>query len=193
MIEYMTAIRNNPNQPIPLTYPLPQIEKLGARLNASLTPINFTVAKLYAPRKAWGNNRNRSNYEARWLANFAQRLERAGGRNNKIQMAIGGLGGGARPTASQNTGGQSRAVGQGQGQVNATMNNATSRFNPTAYLQSVVNSSNDNFGRVYGEFMRDHSNLKANLMAKLTNAGARTKLNYIGFQNRAAVGGRRGR
>lgn len=194
MIGYMKAIENNPNEPIPLNYRLPAIQKLGASLNATLTPRNFTVAKLYAARKAWGNNRNRSNYEARWLANFAQRLARAGGSNNKIQVAIGGLGGGARPTASQNTGGQSRAMGTGQGQISATMNNdnATSSLNKNAYLQSIANSSN-NFGVVYGQFMRAHSNLKANLVAKLTNMGARNKLEYIRLQNLAAAGGRRGR
>ena len=194
MREYMAKLSENPNEPILNNTRLPVIEKLGASLSGQLRPQNFTIAKLYKARKAWGNNRNRSNYEARWLANFAQRLARAGGRNNKIQVAIGGLRGVARPTTSQNTGGQSRAVGAGQGQISATMNNASSRFNKNAYLQSIVNSSNNNFDAVYGQFMRDHSNLKANLIAKLRNTmGANNKLAYIGTQNHAAAGGRRGR
>jgi hypothetical protein len=193
MVGYMTAIRNNPNEPILLNTRLPAIEKLGARLSATLTPQNFKLAKLYTSRKSWGNNRNRSNYEARWLEKFAQRFARIGGTNVNIKTATNGLRGIQMPTTSQNTGGQSRAVGTGQGQISETMNNASSSFNKNAYLQSIAKSSNSNFGAVYGQFMRDHSNLKANLVAKLTNMRAKNKLAYIGLQNRAAVGGRRGR
>jgi len=196
MSEYMMKIKENPNERILTTTRLPAIEKLGARLSekVNLTPQSFTIAKLYKARKAWGNNRNRSNYEARWLENFSQRLARAGGTNNKIRTAINGLRGVRMPSVSQNTGGQSRAMGTGQGQISATMNNdnATSSLNKNAYLQSIANSSN-NFDVVYGQFMRAHSNLKANLVAKLTNMGARNKLDYIRLQNLAVAGGRRGR
>ena len=159
MVGYMTAIRNNPNERILNTTRLPAIEKLGARLSATLRPEEFTMAKLYKARKAWGNNRNRINYEARWLDNFGQRLARAGGGNNKIQVAIGGLRGG-RPTASQNTGGQSRAMGTGQGQVVAAVQSRlnTSLQNAERIVNAVASNENGSvdFEQEYSRFLRDH-------------------------------------
>lgn len=158
MVGYMTAIRNNPNAPIMLNTRLPAIEKLGARLSGNLQPQNFTMAKLYKARKAWGNNRNRSNYEARWLENFSQRLARAGGTNNKFRTAINGLRGGRMPSVSQNTGGQSRAMGTGQGQVVAAVQSRlnTSLENATAIVNAVETNVSTNFEKLYSNFLKTH-------------------------------------
>ena len=197
MVGYMTAIRNNPNAPIMLNTRLPAIEKLGARLSGQLQPQNFTMAKLYKARKAWGNNRNRSNYEARWLANFGQRLARAGGRNNKIQVAIGGLGG-ARPTASQNTGGQSRAMGTGQGQVIAAVQSRlnTSLQNASSIVNAVETNVSTNFEKLYDEFLKTHVG-KGGRMNQVLNQRAAQYPNYDifykGLKSRKAAVNRRTR
>ena len=182
MVGYMTAIRNNPNEPILLNTRLPAIEKLGARLSGNLRPQNFTMAKLYKARKAWGNNRNRTNYEARWLENFGQRLARAGGANNKIQVAIGGLRGG-QPTASQNTGGQSRAMGAGQGQVVAAVQSRlnTSLQNATSIVNAVNANASTNFEKLYSEFLDTHGVNKFVRMNQVLNQRARQYPNYADY------------
>lgn len=174
MVGYMKAVENNPNEPILPNTRLPAIQKLGAKLNANLTPRNFTVAKLYKARKAWGNNRNRSNYEARWLANFAQRLARAGGANNKIRTAINGLRGVQMPTASQNTGGQSRAMGTGQGQVVAAVQSRlnTSLQNASTIVNAVDANASTNFEKLYSNFLRSHVG-KGGLVNQVLNQRAR--------------------
>jgi hypothetical protein len=174
MVGYMTAIRNNPNAPIMLNTRLPAIEKLGARLSGNLRPQNFTMAKLYKARKAWGNNRNRVNYEARWLKNFGQRLARAGGSNNKIQVAIGGLRGVARPTTSQNTGGQSRAMGAGQGQVVAAVQSRPNTSLQNAYniIATVDANISTDFEALYRQFLKNHVG-KGSLMTQALNQLAR--------------------
>jgi len=183
MVGYMTAIRNNPNEPILLNTRLPAIEKLGARLSGQLQPQNFTMAKLYKARKAWGNNRNRSNYEARWLENFGQRLARAGGANNKIQVAIGGLRGVARPTTSQNTGGQSRQVGTGQGQVVAAVQSRlnTSLQNATSIVNAVNANASTNFEKLYSEFLDTHGVNKFVRMNQVLNQRANASPNYADY------------
>ena len=198
MVGYMTAVRNNPNAPIYLNTRLPAIEKLGARLSGNLRPQNFTMAKLYKARKAWGNNRNRTNYEARWLENFGQRLARAGGANNKIQVAIGGLRGVARPTTSQNTGGQSRAMGTGQGQVIAAVQSRlnTSLQNASSIVNAVETNVSTNFEKLYDEFLKTHVG-KGGRMNQVLNQRAAQYPNYDifykGLKSRKAAVNRRTR
>lgn len=170
MVEYMAAASNktiNPttgrpvkNNAVSPNTPLPKIEKLGASLSVALNPQNFTIGKLYKARKAWGQNRNRTNYEAKWLENFAQRLARAGGSNNKIQVAISGLRGGFQmPTTSQNTSGQSRQVGTGQGQVFASTASSrpnTSLNNAAKIVQAVNTNASLNFEQMYSNFLNTH-------------------------------------
>jgi hypothetical protein len=198
MVGYMTAVRNNPNAPIYLNTRLPAIEKLGARLSGNLRPQNFTMAKLYKARKAWGNNRNRTNYEARWLENFGQRLARAGGANNKIQVAVGGLRGVARPTTSQNTGGQSRAMGTGQGQVIAAVQSRlnTSLQNASSIVNAVETNVSTNFEKLYDEFLKTHVG-KGGRMNQVLNQRAAQYPNYDifykGLKSRKAAVNRRTR
>jgi hypothetical protein len=158
MMEYMAKLAENPNEPILNNTRLPAIEKLGASLSATLRPQNFTIGKLYKARKAWGNNRNRSNYEARWLENFGQRLARAGGANEKIQVAIGGLRGVARPTVSQNTGGQSRAIGTGRGQVVTAVQSRPNTSLQNAYniIAAVDANISTDFEALYRQFLKNH-------------------------------------
>jgi hypothetical protein len=196
MIEYMTAAANttlNPNTGRPVknnavspNTPLPKIEKLGASLSVALNPQNFTIGKLYKARKAWGQNRNRTNYEAKWLENFAQRLARAGGSNNEIQVAISGLRGVQMPTTSQNTGGQSRQVGTGQGQVVASTASSrpnTSLNNAERIIAAVASNENGtvNFEQEYTRFLRDHvgkgSRINEAINQRLGNLNKRSK-NY---------------
>ena len=182
MVGYMTAIRNNPNEPILLNTRLPAIEKLGARLSGNLRPQNFTMAKLYKARKAWGNNRNRSNYEARWLENFSQRLARAGGTNNKIRTAINGLRGVRMPSVSQNTGGQSRAMGTGQGQVVAAVQSRlnTSLQNASAIVNAVDANASTNFEKLYSNFLGTHIG-KEVVMNQVLNQRARQYPEYAEY------------
>ena len=182
MSEYMMKIKENPNERILNTTRLPAIEKLGAKLSENLRPQNFTMAKLYKARKAWGNNRNRVNYEARWLANFGQRLARAGGANEKLQVAIGGLRGGARPTTSQNTGGQSRAMGTGQGQVVAAVQSRlnTSLQNASAIVKAVENNASTNFEKLYRNFLQKHTG-KGSRMNNVLNQLTRQYPNYAEY------------
>ena len=158
MREYMAKLSENPNEPIVSTTRLPVIEKLGASLSETLRPQNFTIAKLYKARKSWGLNKNRANYEARWLENFAQRLARVGGANTKIQVAIGGLRGGARPTTSQNTGGQSRGVGTGPGQVVAAVQSKRNTSLENAYniIAAVNRNISTDFEALYRQFLKNH-------------------------------------
>lgn len=198
MVGYMTAIRNNPNAPIMLNTRLPAIEKLGARLSGQLQPQNFTMAKLYKARKAWGNNRNRTNYEARWLENFSQRLARAGGTNNKIRTAINGLRGVRMPSVSQNTGGQSRAMGAGQGQVIAAVQSRlnTSLQNASVIVNAVETNVSTNFEKLYDEFLKTHVG-KGGRMNQVLNQRAAQYPNYgifyKGLKSRKAAVNRRTR
>ena len=198
MVGYMTAIRNNPNAPIMLNTRLPAIEKLGARLSVQLHPQNFTMAKLYKARKAWGNNINRTNYEARWLENFSQRLARAGGTNNKIRTAINGLRGVRMPSVSQNTGGQSRAMGAGQGQVIAAVQSRlnTSLQNASVIVNAVETNVSTNFEKLYDEFLKTHVG-KGGRMNQVLNQRAAQYPNYgifyKGLKSRKAAVNRRTR
>ena len=74
----------------------------------------------------------------------------------------------------------------------AANNAAKAPFNKNAYLQSIATSNKNKFDAIYGQFMRDHANLKPNLLAKLQNMAqqqnqnAAYKLQYMNLQDRGA-------